>query len=192
MVTLKSKFYKWPAWRSYTKTVGVKNRSIKTDLKLVLSGVRVDKGKRVEDLSDEELASRAQKRTNIRYDFPGVAALNFEILLNILLDEVICWDVDNNCPIDGKESLFGKLKAVAFAVEEQGRKTLHVHFILWVEDYNLLQSAMFFGNEADKRDAKYIAQRFYDHLASTTVFPTDGKLLRVAFEHDGCSVPSKD
>ncbi|HSN67496.1 MAG TPA: hypothetical protein VLS94_12715, partial [Fusibacter sp.] len=36
------------------------------------------------------------------------------------------------------EGLFGDLDAWSYAVEEQGRKTLHAHFLLWVRRWKEL------------------------------------------------------
>lgn len=155
----------------------------------VMTGVRLDKEENIDDLSDEELSKRAEKRRMIRFDFPGAAALNFEILLNILLEEVICWDINSNEAINGKSGLFGQVKGLAFAVEEQGRKTLHVHFILWIEGYDKLQEWLFFGDHFTRPEATGIASKYFDHLATTSLFTASRNTeLRQAFDHDNCSV----
>ena len=158
----------------------------------ILSDIQIDEGECIADLSDDELEKRAKRREKLRYNFPGIAALSFEILLKILLEEVLCWDIENDEPIQGKQGLFGDLGGVAFAVEEQGRKTLHVHFILWILGYQGLQKALFFGNEKDKKDAEGTAQKYYDHLASTKLFPTVASELLKAFDHEDCPVKKKD
>ena len=153
----------------------------------ILSDIRVDNNEEVDDLSDEELKKRAKKRSSLRIEFPGIAALNFEMMMDILVDEVIGWDTDGNCP-NGKDGLFGKVKAMAYAVEEQGRKTLHAHFIIWIEEYDELQKMMFFGDSVTKRDANSTAMQYFDHLASTEMLPNDKRELQKAFDHEGCSV----
>lgn len=157
----------------------------------VLSNVRIDEGESISDLSDEELAARAQKRQTLRFDYPGIAATNFEMLLNIVLEEVLCWDIVNDCPFEEKIGLFGPLRAVAFAVEEQGRKTLHAHFILWVEGYQKLQESMFFGDERfQKPEARAVACDYFDHLATTSLFSGSSVAkLQKSFDHENCSVP---
>ena len=62
----------------------------------VLSGIEIDDDTPIEDLSDKELAERASRRQSLRVEFPGIAALNFEMMLDILLEEVIGWDIDLN------------------------------------------------------------------------------------------------
>lgn len=63
----------------------------------IFSGVQVDNDCEMNDLTDEELAERAQVRESIRFDFPGVAALGFEAMLSIVFEEVIGWNRDENC-----------------------------------------------------------------------------------------------
>ena len=158
----------------------------------VFTGVQIDNNECIDDLTDEQLRERAKKREFLRYDYPGIAALNFEALLSILMEEVLCWDMEANEPIDGKKGLFGKLRAVAFAVEEQGRKTLHIHFILWVNGYKELQDGLFFGDERTKRLCRYEAQNYYDHLASTKLFPVVRSEVIRAFDHDDCTVQKSE
>ena len=155
----------------------------------VLSDVRVDDNVDISSLSDDELSRRASNRQELRFKFPGMAALNFEMILDIVMEEVIGWDVDKNCP-KKKPGLFGHVKAIARAIEEQGRKTLHAHFILWIEGYDDLQKQMFFGSEKTRRVAAWVMQEYHDHIASATLFPTNTTILQKAFDHDGCTIGS--
>ncbi len=59
----------------------------------VLTDNRVDDDLPIEALSDEELHNRAKARESIRLKFPGATAVHFEMLLNILTEEVIGWDL---------------------------------------------------------------------------------------------------
>jgi hypothetical protein len=77
-------------------------------------------------LSDEEVEDRVRKRKSIRIQYPGLAAMSYQMLNRILFKEVIGWDSDKNSATE-KPGLFGRCTAVALAVEEQGRKTLHGH-----------------------------------------------------------------
>ncbi|KAG7352449.1 hypothetical protein IV203_008497 [Nitzschia inconspicua] len=73
----------------------------------------------------------------IRIENPGLRAIDFENVIGIVVEEILGWDRKNNCNKVGY-GLFGDLDAWSFAVEEQGRKTLHAHFLLWVKGYNEL------------------------------------------------------
>ena len=149
-----------------------------------------------EDLSDEEVTDRARKRRQLRIEHPGLAALNFEMLLDILLEEVIGWDRKRNKPMYkkvGKEEVrvkgyFGDVFAMSFAVEEQGRKTLHVHMTLWIEGFKRLQDMYFFAGKTKKNKAKHEIQHYTEHVGSTSFFPDNDKQAIKAFDHT-CTVP---
>ena len=85
----------------------------------------------VDYLTDEVLAERAKKRRELRIKAPGLCAFVFEILLEIVLEEVVGIDVRNNKILD-KGGYFGKVQAAMVTVEEQGRLSLHAHILLWV------------------------------------------------------------
>ena len=154
----------------------------------VLSGIEIDDDTPIEDLSDKELAERASRRQSLRVEFPGIAALNFEMMLDILLEEVIGWDIDLN--ESTKVGLFGEVLAMAFAVEEQGRKTLHAHFILWIKGYGQLQQNLFFGDYMVKADAEKQLTEYFNQISTTRMFPTQKNILRKIYDHDNCSIAS--
>ena len=64
-------------------------------------------------------------------EFPGISAMNFKYALDVVIKEVIGWDVSKGKATE-KPGLFGIPLAFGGAVEEQGRTTLHVHFIVWL------------------------------------------------------------
>ena len=150
-------------------------------------------------MSDIEVTQRAKDRRSLRIQCPGIAALNFEMLLEILMEEVIGWDLKRNAPMVKKvgqkqvkvKGHFGDVEALSFAVEEQGRKTLHVHMTLWVEGFKAIQSKYFFGNKTQKRDATNALRDYTEHISSTSFFPDNVKKARTLFDHD-CSVDKKD
>ena len=62
----------------------------------VFSGIRVDGDTDIAMLTDKECHQLCTNRNKIRLDYPGLAALNFEASLEILMEEVIGWDMRNN------------------------------------------------------------------------------------------------
>ena len=163
----------------------------------VLSG-EDDDGRLTEELTDGEVTGNAKKRKGIRLEYPGLAAINFEVLFEILMEEVIGWDMKKNKPKMKKvgknevrvKGYFGDVFALSFAIEEQGRKTLHVHMTLWIEGFKQLQSQYFFGNKSEKKNAKEVICAYSEHVASTALFPEDGRKTVKAFDHV-CSVEKK-
>jgi Helitron helicase-like domain at N-terminus len=104
----------------------------------VYSGVCIDDERPVASLSDEELSCRAHKRTELRIKYPGICAYFFDLMLNIVITEVIGWDLKKQ--VGTGEGLFGIPEAFVCAVEEQGRSTLHAHFEVWIK-------ALFYRNQ---------------------------------------------
>ena len=78
-------------------------------------------------LTEEELTRLSKFRDNLRFKYPGVSTLNFERILSVVMKEIVGW----NNQLGG---FFGKPKAYFHSVEEQARKTLHVHMLLWINN----------------------------------------------------------
>ena len=85
----------------------------------VLSDVPIDSDDDIASLSTETLLQRAKQRTDLRISFPGLSALHFEMLYDILVEEVIGWDIrkKQSMPNAGH---FGIPFAFASTIEEQG------------------------------------------------------------------------
>ena len=78
-------------------------------------------------ITEEYLIETSTERSRIRFQYPGLSTLNFEVLLDIILKEVVGWK--SKLP-----GFFGRPEAYFYAVEEQSRKTLHVHMLIWLDD----------------------------------------------------------
>ena len=100
----------------------------------ILCGSIIDDDTEINELTDEQLAEQANKRRDLRVRYPGMAALNFETLYNILMEDIIGWDTKEN-KATREAGLFGTPEAVICAFEEQGRKTIHVHMTLWLKGF---------------------------------------------------------
>jgi len=158
----------------------------------VLSGDIIDKDTEdVVDMSDAELEKRNIDRVQLRIDLPGFASMNFDMMMKIVLKEVVGWDPDNDCPTD-KPGFFGICEAVSMAIEEQGRKTLHAHMIVWIRGYSEIRHGTFFAKTMYERRANEKAlTKFFDHAATTECFSDPDKtIFRSCFEHE-CKVPAR-
>ena len=142
----------------------------------------------VDTMTDEELSNLSKKRRELRINFPGLASMNFELLLEILMEEVVGWDMSKNCATDHMGA-FGKPYAVSFAVEEQGQMTLHGHMTIWITGFKKLQNDFFFKDGIAKQNAARILCRYHDHITSTKFFPERKDEILKAFNHD-CTVPN--
>lgn len=83
----------------------------------------------LDTMSAEAACLKMQELEGVRLKYPGLCALNFEWLLEIVLDKL----VGNN---EHKRGIFGELEAFGLAVEEQGRKTLHAHILVYTSEWN--------------------------------------------------------
>jgi hypothetical protein len=156
----------------------------------IFSGLNIDDQVPIDDLTDEVLAARAIQRTKLRLNYPGLAALNFEIMLDILFEEVIGWDLVKNGPTE-KEGLFGICKAVSGVIEEQGRTTLHTHFSVWVEKVQNALYNLHHSNEYIQQQSKRILSKTLMSISTTALFPREINTLKEIFNHDGCTVVDK-
>ena len=78
--------------------------------------------------ADEDIYKRSQCRQKLRIKVPGICAFYFELIMDIIIEEVLCWDLEKQKPISNKQALFGETEAFVLSIEEQARKTLHAHF----------------------------------------------------------------
>ena len=149
----------------------------------VLSGQEIDNDDDLTTLEDVEFRKRWRERRQIRLQYPGVAALHFEMLLNILVEEVVGWSMREH-QSTGKPGIFGMCQAFCLAVEEQGRKTLHAHMTIWIKRYKKLQEAVFFAQGRPKTWAERSLKAFYDHFAMTALTAdVHHQTLRMAWDH---------
>jgi hypothetical protein len=84
--------------------------------------------------SDDHLMNKAKQRTELRLKYPGLSALFFEMALHTIIAEVFGWDI--NAKKQENNGLFGRIDAFTCTVEEQGRSTLHAHFLIWCTSVN--------------------------------------------------------
>jgi len=81
-------------------------------------------------------------RKNARLNNPGACSLEFQSIMQILTECMLKWDIKSKSST-GK-GILGTVRAFAGADKEQGRKTLHRHWQIWVEDINQsLRNALF-------------------------------------------------
>ena len=157
----------------------------------VLSGIEVDTGEDISTLSDNELEERCKSRRGIRLRFPGVASLHFEILLDILFEEVLGWSKRKN-QSTGKPGFFGICDGVTMAIEEQARLTLHGHLTAWIRGYRELQDACYSGTDYERTLARQALQKYYERLSTTEFFGNArGHDLKKAWNHE-CKVPLRE
>ena len=105
-------------------------------------------------------------RTQLRIKLPGLSSIAFEYLLEIVLEEVVGWDVKLRKPRDDYIGLFGNVEAFTCTVEEQGRKTLHAHFQIWINKYNIWRENLNDCDRGIQREARRNMEVFVDDISS--------------------------
>ena len=83
----------------------------------------------------------------IRQVHPGLCAIEFENVIAITIQHLLGWDMNKRKNIKDL-GIFGDLLAWCYAVEEQGRKTLHAHFLLYLMKWSVLLQGL--GDEATR------------------------------------------
>jgi hypothetical protein len=64
---------------------------------------------------------------------------------------VIGWDEKEKC---GRDGIFGKAEAACETDEEQGRKTLHSHWLIWVKDFNFVRNMCYHEDDEVREKAR--------------------------------------
>ena len=87
---------------------------------------------------DNVLHSKAKERINLRISFPGICALFFKEMLDVVIYELFGWDLVEQTLRDNFDSVFGKPSAFRMGIEEQTCHSLHIHILLWIKEINEL------------------------------------------------------
>ena len=91
------------------------------------------------------------------------------MIVEIIIEEVLCWDLQNEQPLNNKVGLFGETEAFALSIEEQARKTLHAHLQIWIKNYHHIREQIFRKEQEDKECSNYICDSL-DNIASCAFF----------------------
>ena len=136
---------------------------------------------------DNVLHSKAKQHINLRINFPGICALFFEEVLDVVIYELFGWDLVEEALQDNFDSVFGKPSALCMGIEEQAHHSLHIHILLWIIEINELQIALCSGISTvqQKNKAKLLIAQYFDSVASCSLvdFP-DSKMVQKCFDHD--------
>ena len=121
---------------------------------------------------------------SIRQMYPGLCAYDFEQVLAITIEHLLGWDVGGRCNND-IEGVFGDVDAWFYAVEEQGRKTLHAHFLIWIKNWSGLLKRLY--EESTRAAAAAELATYIDEVMQVKL--TGDKPLEVAVQHECTGTP---
>jgi hypothetical protein len=109
-----------------------------------------------------------QRDTRIKY--PGACSLEFQSVMQILTKCMLRWDTQTQSS-KGK-GILGTVLAFRGADEEQGHKTLHQHWHIWVQELNqTLQDCLFDMDATKRKDAQKTFCKHIDNVISASYGP---------------------
>ena len=120
--------------------------------------------------SEEECIADFVLRRDTRMKYPGSCSLEFQSAMQILTKCMLRWDTKTESS-RGK-GILGTVVAFFGADEEQGRKTLHRHWQIWVKELNkTLRDCLFDRNATKRQDARKTFCRYIDNVISACYGP---------------------
>ena len=126
------------------------------------------------DATEEECIADFTLRKETRLDFPGACSLYFEGVMQIVLEVLLGWDSKEQRGTE--DGIMGELDAWGMAVEEQARKTLHSHWLLWSRRLAKMRDELFSGDKARQIKAR---ADFCAHI---------DKVMSASYTNDGWTV----
>ncbi len=148
-----------------------------------------------QSLSESEILSEFNIRRKARVEHPGLCADEYQRLMQLVIKHFFNWDTKTrNSKGTG---LFGEVLAWCLATEEQGRKSLHGHYLVYIKNWNRVMNILqrkqdetpSTGNwtiHVANRDAKAL----FANASSARLFSDFevGKPLseHAVFEHENC------
>lgn len=120
------------------------------------------------DFSDEDCIFDYKLRCEQRTTFPGASAFDFASILSIVIANILGWDEENGVAFT-EGGAFGKLDGFGGAIEEQGRKTLHAHMLLYIKALARLLEALqrTHKNDPNRIRLKRELKNYIDTVMST-------------------------
>ena len=100
-------------------------------------------------------------RKRIRRLYPGACSLVYQHLMQIITECLIGWDTKTQT---GRMGVFGIPLAYTRTDEEQGRKTLHSHWQIWIKDFNKCRAALFDRESSIQKSAREAMVSYIDKV----------------------------
>ncbi len=89
-------------------------------------------------------------RKDIRLKNPGACSLEFRSAMQIVVECILRWDIKKRS--SKRKGILGTVLAFFAAEEEQGRKTLHHHWQIWVKEIDETLRNCLFHEDNTARD----------------------------------------
>ena len=126
-------------------------------------------------------------REKTRFNSPGACSLEYMNGIKIIIEHLLNWDTVNQK--SKGEGILGTVEAFGPAHEEQGRKTLHSHWQIWIKELNpKLRTQIFDKNEETRLKAKNEFIGIVDKLLHTSFGP-ELKVVHNCRDRDQDKIP---
>ena len=143
----------------------------------------------IASVTDNETLADFKLRQRVRESHPGLCAEEHQRIVHLVIKHLFAWDEEKQCSV-GK-GIFGELEAWCLATEEQGRKTLHGHFLLFIKNWNEVSSELQnFKHGVSFSQAKKQIKTFFNNVCSAQLFSEFGPskpLSEQAVFHHECT-----
>ncbi|EJK72421.1 hypothetical protein THAOC_06050, partial [Thalassiosira oceanica] len=113
-----------------------------------------------ENMTDEDCILDFVLRKKQRTARPGACSMEYQNAMDIVLRCLLGWDSKKQ---SGRCGIFGMVEAWIRADEEQGRLTLHGHWLIWIRGFNRLRSLM---QDSDKETRTAATRKHIDYINS--------------------------
>lgn len=144
-----------------------------------------------EAMSNEVIFEQYLERQNCRSTYPGLCAEEYDRIVTLVIEHLFQWD-----PSTHKAKgvgICGELQAWCLATEEQGRKTLHGHFLLFLKDWKPMMKQVQCNKtpQSTRKKAKQTLLKFAGAISSVKLFHEedlrDGIFSTFSrYQHEGC------
>jgi Helitron helicase-like domain at N-terminus len=132
-------------------------------------------GMKPDDLSDDDILLDMKFRQESRLNYPGLCAEEYSRIMDLVIKHVFGWNIETNRK-EQTIGLFGDVIAWCLATEEQGRKTLHGHYLVFLKDWNIILEALQKQGKQTNVDvptitqAKMTTKALHRHVCSARLF----------------------
>jgi Helitron helicase-like domain at N-terminus len=122
--------------------------------------------------SNESIREYLLKCSELRRDYPGYCASDYENVMKIFLEHFLGWDEKTHQYVPGS-GIFGTVEAWSIVTEEQGRKTLHGHCLVWLKEWPELNNKLMSSEERIRMNAIPKLTEFANRVMTTHVIAKD-------------------
>jgi hypothetical protein len=92
--------------------------------------------------TDDEIKADYDLSVQLRQIYPGMCAFDFQQIIELMIEHILGWDRKNQVSYNNGGA-FGVLEAWNATIEEQSRKSLHAHWILYVKGWSKLLHGLY-------------------------------------------------